>query len=103
MESDIYVYQQSQTNGQIMMAYGAVYQSEIRPLFVHPEHRGKGVGKALLEYLLLCIKGEVCLYVAKSNHEAKALYGTYGFKVTDEFETQYNGVAVMANKMVCAE
>ena len=95
LESDIYVYKNAD-----MMAYGALHQDEIRALFVHPESRGNGIGKALLEFLLLKIKGEACLYVAKSNVSAKALYGAYGFKVTEEFETQYNGVSVLANKMI---
>lgn len=102
MESDIYIYQQQKVNGPEIMAYGAVYKSEIRALFVQPESRGQGIGKTLLEYLLLKASGEASLYVAKSNHNAKTLYGAYGFVVTEEFETQYNGVAVVANKMVRA-
>ena len=95
LASHIYVYQIDD-----VLAYGAVFESEIRALFVHPQARGKGVGRALLEYLLTKIPGDACLYVAKSNEAAKALYQMYGFVVCHEFETQYNGVPVMANKMV---
>lgn len=97
LESDIYVYQIDD-----VLAYGAVCESEIRALFVHPESRGKGIGKTLLEFLLFKIEGEASLYVAKSNDSAKGLYAAYGFEVTEEFETHYNGIPVLANKMMRA-
>lgn len=42
------------------------------------------------------------LYVAKSNVPAKNLYEDFGFKITEEFATTYNGVGVRANKMTCS-
>lgn len=95
IESDIYVYDDRKVIG-----YGAVYGSEIRSLFVHPNARGRGIGKSLLEYLLSEISGEASLYVAKSNYLTKKLYSVYGFKIVDEFETTYNGISVFANKML---
>ena len=97
IESDIYVYE---LDG--IAAYGAVFGSEIRALFVDPSQRGKGIGKSLLEFLLSKIEGEVNLFVAKTNEPAKALYQAYGFDVIDEFLTDYNGQAVWANEMVKA-
>lgn len=94
LAADIYVYQDTD-----IVAYGAMFESEIRALFVHPESRGKGIGKALLEHLLCNIHHEAVLYVAKTNKPAKALYMEYGFEVVDEFATQYNGIGVLANKM----
>jgi len=96
-ESDIYVYEDEGVIG-----YGALFGSEIRALFVCPSARGKGIGKSLLEFLLLKVTGTANLYVAKTNIPAKQLYKNYGFKVTDEFETNYNGIPVFANKMVRA-
>lgn len=97
MESEIYVYQES---GQIL-GFGAICGNEIRALFVHPEHRGKGIGKSLFEFLLSNIQGQPCLYVASTNQPAKYLYQQYGFSVTDTFETTYNQVSVIAQKMAC--
>jgi putative acetyltransferase len=94
-ESDIYV---CEDNG--IVGYGALFGSEIRALFVCPDCRGKGVGKLLLTHLLSLIEGPAVLYVAKTNAPAKNLYEKFGFKVTDEFETTYNLVHVLANKMV---
>lgn len=94
-ESDIYVYDDGQVLG-----YGAIYDSEIRALFVCSRARGNGVGKAILEFLLSRIDGKANLFVAKTNTPAKELYRRYGFEVSDEFLTEYNGVPVVANEMV---
>ena len=94
-ESDIYVYEEAE-----IVAYGAVYGNEIRALFVSPDARGKGIGKKLLEYLLSIVKEPISLYVAKTNLVAKSLYKSYGFKVVEEFKTDYNQTPVIANKMV---
>ena len=83
-----------------IVGYGALFESEIRALYVHPSMRGIGIGKRLLEFLLSKIKGPANLYVAKTNAPAKCLYSNYGFMVVDEFETNYNGVPVFANKMM---
>ncbi len=97
MESQIFVYGNVEVLG-----YGAIFESEIRALFISPPFRKKGIGKTLLEHLLGQSSGETSLYVAKSNQPAKALYQKYGFVTVDEFETTYNGVEVFANKMVRA-
>lgn len=95
MESEIYVYQaQDQISG-----FAAVFENEIRALFVHPNSRGEGVGKKLIEFLLSMIQGEPCLYVARSNQPAIDLYQQYGFIIIETFETTYNQVSVSAQKM----
>lgn len=95
LESTIYV---CEDDG--IVGYCARYGSEIRALFVHPGNRGKGVGRCLLEFLLAQIPGPAQLYVASSNAPAKHLYERYGFEVVQEIETSYNGVSVLANKMI---
>jgi putative acetyltransferase len=96
-ESDIYVY-----SDLTVIGYCAIYGTEIRALFVHPNWRGEGVGRSLLEYLLSKCTGEVSLFVAESNLPAKKLYALYDFKIVDEFKTTYNGEFVLANKMIHA-
>lgn len=83
-----------------VLGYGAVFENEIRALFVHPQARGKGIGKCLLEHLISEVGKPATLYVAKSNAPAKAMYQKYGFEITKEFEAFYNGKSVLANEMV---
>ena len=95
MESQIFVYDDDR-----ILGYGAVHENEIRAIFVNPSHRGKGIGKSLLEFLIEKAWLPSKLYVAKSNTPAKNMYRKYGFTVTKEFETSYNGKVVLANEMV---
>lgn len=95
LESDIYVFDDGHVRG-----YGAIYNNEIRALFVCPSTRGNGIGKALLEFLLTKVNGSAKLYVAKTNTPAKALYQKYGFAISSEFLTDYNGEPVNACEMV---
>lgn len=95
MESDVYVFH----NEQFIQGYCALYGNEIRALFVHPESRGMGIGKKLLEFLLSNISSNACLYVASTNHPAKKLYREYGFTVTETFNTTYNQLPVLAQRM----
>lgn len=95
MESRIFVYDDGGVLG-----YGAVFENEIRALFVRPGDRGKGVGKSLLTYLLSQADTPITLYIAASNIPAKSLYQKFGFSVTRAFEAEYNGKPVLANEMV---
>lgn len=65
-----------------------------------PSARGKGIGKQILEFLLSQINGTASLFVAKTNEPAKELYKAYGFEVSAEFLTDYNGEPVYANEMI---
>ncbi|QZO15447.1 GNAT family N-acetyltransferase [Pseudoalteromonas piscicida] len=94
-ESKIYVFD----DGNIL-GFGAIFGSEIRALFVCPSARGNGIGRKMLEFLLSQICGKANLFVAKTNEPAKELYKAYGFEVSDEFLTEYNGESVYANEMV---
>jgi len=93
-ESDAYVCEMDGVVG-----FAASLGSSIRFLFVHPQARGRGVGKCLLEFMLDRMPGTVSLNVAKSNSLAKRLYAQYGFQVVGEFQATYSGVDVLANTM----
>jgi GNAT superfamily N-acetyltransferase len=45
----------------------------------HKDHRGKGIGKKLMEDTMNYAKGDVALHVEKDN-PARVLYEKYGFK-----------------------
>ncbi|WP_125717630.1 GNAT family N-acetyltransferase [Pseudoalteromonas rubra] len=93
-ESQIFVYELES-----VVAFCAIFGSEIRALFVHPDHRGQGIGKDLLEHLVALSSREVSLHVAASNSSAIEMYSKFGFVITETFETTYNSMAVTANKM----
>lgn len=82
-----------------IQGFGAVFQSEIRAIFVHPDYRGKGVGTGLLQHLISMTGEHARLSVAKSNVPAINLYRRYGFRAVREFEAHYNGVPVQAIEM----
>jgi ribosomal protein S18 acetylase RimI-like enzyme len=94
-ESQVFVYQ---LNNQVV-AYGAVFESHIRAIFVHSDYRRLGIGREILAYFITIIEGDVSLNVAKSNAPAKDLYQQYGFKVVKEFNANYNGTNAIANTM----
>ena len=94
LESDILVYDD---NG--VIAYGAVCDAEIRGLFVHPASRDQGVGQKLLAQLINKAKHPATLNIAKSNTPARTLYEKFGFKITEDFETSYNGTPLTASRM----
>ncbi|MDT9002288.1 GNAT family N-acetyltransferase [Paucibacter sp. APW11] len=94
-EGELFIAEQ----GKHSLGFSSLHGAEIRGLFVHPEHRGRGIGRALLMHLLGLVPGEARLYVALSNAPARELYQRHGFAVVREFETEYNGVPVMAAEM----
>ncbi|WP_068010743.1 GNAT family N-acetyltransferase [Pseudovibrio axinellae] len=95
LASQIVVYEQQEIVG-----YAARKHSEITALFVHPEGRGAGIGKTLMQHVLDKIKGEAILYVVSSNLPAIRLYERFGFALTKQFMTDYNGIPVSASMMV---
>jgi putative acetyltransferase len=100
MACDIFVYEDSAIQGYGALFHASAGQSEIRTLYVHPSYRGQGVAKRLLAFMVGLAGGEVSLNVARSNAPAKALYYAHGFCDVAEFETDYNGVPVWANRMM---
>lgn len=59
-------------------------EGHITNVAVHPDYRGNGVGKALIEHLINVAKNggitRMTLEVRKSNLTAQGLYGKFGFK-----------------------
>lgn len=58
-------------------------EGQITNIAVHPDYRGKGVGKKLMKSLISSLKEEDCiaitLEVRESNEIAKNLYKSFGF------------------------
>ena len=74
------------------------HRADIFSMYVEPEFRGKGVGKALIERadksaLERKTVQQIYLTVVSSNQKAKSLYESFGFKTygVDRRAMRYNG------------
>lgn len=76
-------------DGNRAIAYGGMWlildEAHITNIAVHPDYRGKGIGKKLMQGLIDLTQGEgimqVSLEVRKSNVVAIHLYESFGFQV----------------------
>jgi len=66
-------------------------ECEILTFSVHPDHQGKGIGRALLKKLLETVSGPIFLEVAVDNGAAIHLYQSEGFKVVGTRPNYYTG------------
>ena len=97
--AEIYVYREDKT----ILGFCAFTDDHINWFFVHPEHRGKGIGDQMLTYLLANkLKKGTTLFVWKSNAPAKSLYKKHGFLAYQEFYKHLQGRLLLVNKMVYA-
>jgi len=77
-----------------LFARMAADQAEILSLAVDPACRGQGTGRALLSYLISCVRSRACcrvfLEVRPSNLAARGLYEKAGFRVIDRRKKYYS-------------
>ncbi len=74
-----------------IVGFGGSRGGYISWLFVHPEHRRKGVARSLLANILARIDGPATLNVLRENTAARRLYERFGFTVVREAEGEFNG------------
>ena len=77
--------------GNNILGFGGNKGNYISWLFVHPNHRRKGVAKTILDQVLNGLTGEIRLNVAKHNNAAINLYKQLGFQIERVFQGNYNG------------
>ncbi|KYG71610.1 putative acetyltransferase [Roseivirga ehrenbergii] len=73
-----------------IIGFLGVAEQNIEMLFIHPDARGKGIGKSLTEYaikVLCCIKVDV----NEDNEQAVGFYQNMGFKVIGRSELDGTG------------
>ncbi|MGW8122151.1 GNAT family N-acetyltransferase [Roseivirga echinicomitans] len=73
-----------------IIGFLGVAQQNIEMLFIHPNIRGKGMGKTLIEYaikVLHCIKVDV----NEDNEQALGFYQNIGFKIIGRSELDATG------------
>ena len=93
-DSKIYIYEKSDIVG-----FAGAKENYISWLFVHPDFRGKNIGKKLILHVLSEMNGLVTLNVARSNIAATNLYRNLGFKIDKEFTGKYQGKPIVGLKM----
>jgi len=92
IEQKVFVIEQKEIIGFIVVCLCDLgLRAEILRIAVHPDHRGKGIAKALIETILLIFSKDnvesVELEVNSANRSAVKLYEKFGFKIkrTAEF------------------
>lgn len=73
-----------------IIGFLGVAEQNIEMLFIHPDARGKGIGKSLTEYaikILHCIKVDV----NEDNEQAVGFYQNMGFKIISRSELDGTG------------
>lgn len=82
-------YYLSDINGK-MMGFIGVAENNIEMLFIHPDYRGQGVGKQLLNYALKTLNAKF-VDVNEQNQQAVDFYLHMGFQVINRSETDGMG------------
>ena len=80
----------AESRGEVI-GFGGNRGNYISWLFVHPDHRRKGVARGLLSRILARLQGPVTLNVLRENDAARQLYDRLGFKVAREIDGEFNG------------
>lgn len=96
-DSKVYIYEEIDIVG-----FVGAKENYISWLFVHPDFRGKNIGKKLVLHVLSELNGEVTLNVARSNITATNLYQSLGFEIDKEFTGRYQGNPIVVLKMIKA-
>jgi ribosomal protein S18 acetylase RimI-like enzyme len=94
-DSEIWVYEE---NGYVLGFIGRK-KDVISWLFVHPDHRRKGIARSLLNELIRIHQGTLRLNLAKTNQPAMALYESCGFDAFEHFEGSMYGCPIPAVRM----
>nr|WP_229260477.1 GNAT family N-acetyltransferase [Duganella alba] len=82
-----------------VQGFAALFEGQLRALFVQASARGRGVGKALLDAVLIKSSVALALNVARSNLGAIRFYEQNGFAITGEVTRQYSGIEVRYAQM----
>jgi ribosomal-protein-alanine N-acetyltransferase len=89
------------TAGYLVWRRTVTDEFEILSVATHPEHRRKGLGRAMIREFCSAYKGDVFLEVRESNHDAIAFYESLGFVKTGVRHAYYadNGDGAIIMKL----
>jgi len=73
-----------------LLGFAGVVDGKVEMLFVDPDHRGRGLGTALLDHAVATY-GATTLDVNEQNEQAVGFYLHYGFEVTGRSDLDGTG------------
>ena len=74
----------------VILGFQGVAEENLEMLFIHPDQRGKGIGKELLEHAVKKL-GITKVDVNEQNDQALGFYQHYGFEVISRSELDSSG------------
>jgi putative acetyltransferase len=77
------------TNGMVVGFIG-IAKGKVEMLFIHPDYRGQGIGRALLSYAIN-ERSATTVDVNEQNDQALGFYLRMGFEVIDRSDLDSNG------------
>jgi putative acetyltransferase len=77
-------------NGKEIIGFLGVAEQNLEMLFIHPEYRGKRIGKSLLEYSIENLN-VTKVDVNEQNEQAVGFYKHYGFEIIGRSELDSSG------------
>ena len=77
-------------NTGVILGFQGVAEENLEMLFIHPDQRGKGIGKVLLEHAVKKL-GITKVDVNEQNNQALGFYQHYGFEVISRSELDSSG------------
>ncbi|MYM33551.1 GNAT family N-acetyltransferase [Duganella sp. FT94W] len=83
-----------------VLGFAAMFDGQLRALFVHSLARGRGVGQSLLDMVIARAETPIALNVALGNSGAIRFYERNGFSIIGETTRQYNGIDVQYVRML---
>ena len=83
-----------------VIGFLSLIEHEVGAIFVHPDHQGKGIGKALMDHA--CTRRATLeLDVFKANAIGRRFYDRYGFTPVNEHIHQETGNRLIRMHLVC--
>jgi putative acetyltransferase len=74
-----------------VVGFIALIGNEVGAIFLQPEYRGRGIGRALMDHAR-DLRGELEVQVFEANTIGRSFYAKYGFEQVEELVNQQSGL-----------
>lgn len=90
-------------DGDLLVGFYGVQESEVTFFYVHPDDFRKGYGKQMIDKAVEEVGESIWVKVTANNFRAISLFEQRGFKVFNEYSGVYNGYAISYKEMAIKE